>query len=104
LNEVVAEDGQAYRNVIEMVRPIPATRGWRAGDWRGGGSSGYMLPLELPYNARFTTRVGMARLAAPTVRPSSSAWEENGRELVAGVASYDGKLDIDIDLVLRQRK
>jgi len=66
LPEVVAEDNLTYRNVIEMVPP-GSGYGWIEGyfgdwqeQWQAGG---YMLPLELPYNTRFTARVGLSRQA-----------------------------------------
>jgi hypothetical protein len=66
LNTVVAGDGQAYRNAIEILPP-PEGYGWVEGvfgDWQEQWSTGgYMLPLELPNNARFTARVGMSKRA-----------------------------------------
>ena len=66
LPEVVAEDNLTYRNVIEMLPP-GSGYGWIEGyfgdwqeQWQAGG---YMLPLELPYNTRFTARVGLSRQA-----------------------------------------
>jgi hypothetical protein len=106
LPEVVAGDNQTYRNVIEMVPPNSGY-GWIEGyfgDWQEQWQSGgYMLPLELPYNVRFTARVGL----------SGEARGEGGVTFLFGIqdergaihwwpavkASYDGKLtDLDIDL------
>ena len=106
LNEVVAEDGRAYRNVVETVPP-DSGYGWIEGyfgdwqeQWQAGG---YMLPLELPYNARFTAVVGLAKDAPGSggVTFLFGIQEENGStSWWPGVkASYDGKLDsLDIDL------
>ena len=106
LTEVVAEDGRAYRNVVETVPP-DSGYGWIEGyfgdwqeQWQAGG---YMLPLELPYNARFTAGVGLAKDAPPGsgVTFLFGIQEENGStNWWPGVkASYDGKLDsLDIDL------
>ena len=62
LTEVVAEDNRTYRSVIGMAPPRSGY-GWLEGtfgDWQEQWQSGgYMLPLELPYNARFTARVGL---------------------------------------------
>jgi len=66
LPEVVAEDNLTYRNVIEMLPP-GSGYGWiegSFGDWQEQWQAGgYMLPLELPYNTRFTARVGLSRQA-----------------------------------------
>ncbi len=106
LNEVIAEDGQAYRNVVETAPPGTGF-GWIEGyfgDWQEQWQSGgYMLPLELPYNARFTAKVGL----------SGEAQGGSGVTFLFGIqdekgsvnwwpalpAAYDGKLDsLDIDL------
>lgn len=106
LTEAVAEDGQAYRNVVETVPP-DGSYGWIEGyfgdwqeQWQAGG---YMLPLQLPYNARFTARVGLAGGAQGSdgVVFLFGVQEESGNtNWWPGVkAAYDGKLDsIDIDL------
>jgi hypothetical protein len=62
-----------------------------------------MLPLDLPYNARFTARVGLARDAPPGsgVIFLFGIQEENGSTgWWPGVkATYDGELNgLDIDL------
>jgi len=107
LNEVVAEDGQIYRNVVETVPPNTSFA-WLEGyfgewqeQWQMGG---YMLPLELPYNARFTARVGLSNQAQGSSgeliflfgiqdeRGSVNWWP-------AVTAAYDGKFNsLDIDL------
>ena len=106
LNEVVAEDGQTYRDVVETVPP-GSGNGWIEGyfgDWQERWQTGgYMLPLQLPYNARFTARVGLSKDV-----PDSSGvtflfgiqGEDGSVNWWPGVtAAYDGKLDsIDIDL------
>jgi len=106
LNEVVAEDGQSYRNVIETVPPGTGF-GWIEGyfgewqeQWQIGG---YMLPLQLPYNARFTARVGLSREAQGSggVTFLFGIQEENGNTnwWPAVQAAYDGELNsLDIDL------
>lgn len=106
LTEVTAEDGQVYRNVIETV-PSNLSFGWIEGffgdwqeQWQAGG---YMLPLQLPYNARFTAKVGLSEEAqgGSGVTFLFGVQEENGNtNWWPGVkASYDGKLDsLDIDL------
>lgn len=64
LNSVVAGDGKNYTNAIEMV-PAPDSYAWIEGlfgDWQDQWQAGgYMLPLELPNNARFTAKVGLSR-------------------------------------------
>jgi hypothetical protein len=106
INQVVAEDGRAYRNVVETVPPGSGF-GWIEGyfgDWQEQWQSGgYMLPLQLPYNARFTARVGLARDAPPGsgVIFLFGIQEENGSTgWWPGVkATYDGELNgLDIDL------
>jgi hypothetical protein len=66
LTGVVSADNQTYRSAIEMVTPGDAYS-WIEGvfgDWQEQWQSGgYMLPLQLPHNARFTARVGLAREA-----------------------------------------
>jgi hypothetical protein len=106
LPEVVAADNQTYRNAIEMIPPGDGY-GWIEGvfgDWQEQWQSGgYMLPLELPYNARFTARVGLSRETGEGrgvtflfgIKDDSGAvvwWPAVG-------ATGDGRLhDIDIDL------
>jgi hypothetical protein len=106
LNSAIGEDGQNYRNVIEMVPP-PESYGWVEGvfgDWQEGWqTSGYMLPLELPNNARFVSRVGLLKEAAGSSGVTFLFGLTTGGNAVTwwpGVkAAYDGKLDnIDIDL------
>jgi hypothetical protein len=105
-NEAAAEDGNVYRNVVETVPPA-AAYGWiegRFGEWQEQfQSGGYMAPMEMPYNARFTASVGLAGEA----RDSGSAsflfglQAENGDTewWPAVKAAYDGKLgSMDIDL------
>jgi len=106
LPEVVAEDNQTYRNVIEMVTPGTGY-GWiegSFGDWQEQWQvGGYMLPMELPYNARFTAGVGL----------SEGARGGNGVVFLFGIqdergainwwpavkGSYDGVINsLDIDL------
>ncbi len=105
LPEAVAADNQTYRNVIRMVPP-GAGYGWIEGifgdwqeQWQAGG---YMLPLELPYNARFTARVGLSREAGGGgVAFLFGIQDEKGGTVwwPAVNASYDGRLhDMDIDL------
>jgi len=106
LTEVVAEDGQTYRNVVETVPP-DSSFGWIEGyfgdwqeQWQAGG---YMLPLELPYNARFTARVGLSKEAQGCggVTFLFGIQEENGSLTwwPAVKASYDGELNsLDIGL------
>lgn len=106
LNEVVAGDGQAYRNVIETVPP-GAGPGWIEGyfgDWQERWQAGgYMLPLELPYNARFTARVGLSKDAQGSGGVTflfGIQDESGGTAWWPGVkATYDGALEsLDIDL------
>lgn len=106
LNEVVAEDGQTYRDVLETVPPNSGY-GWLEGyfgDWQEQWQSGgYMLPLELPYNARFTAKAGLTRdaQAGSGLTFLFGIQEENGSvNWWPGLpAAYDGKLDsIDVDL------
>jgi len=106
LPQVVAEDNQTYHNVIKMVPP-ESGYGWiegTFGDWQERWQAGgYMLPLELPYNTRFTARVGL----------SQEARGGNGVAFLFGIrdeqggtnwwpavnASYDGTINsMDIDL------
>ena len=106
LPEVVAEDNLTYRNVIEMLPP-GSGYGWiegSFGDWQEQWQAGgYMLPLELPYNTRFTARVGLSRQA----RGGGGATflfgiqdEKGGINWWPSVeTSYDGIIDnMDIDL------
>ena len=106
LPEVVAGDNQTYRNAIEMVPPN-AGYGWiegSFGDWQEQWQApGYVLPLELPYNARFTARVGLSEEA----RGSSGVAflfgiqdEQGGTNWWPAVkATYDGSINsMDIDL------
>jgi hypothetical protein len=106
LTEVVAEDGRAYRNVVETVPP-DSSFGWIEGyfgDWQEQWQmGGYMLPLELPYNARFTARVGLSKEAqgGDGVTFLFGIQEENGSTnwWPAVQAAYDGELNsLDIDL------
>jgi len=106
LTEVVAEDGQTYSDVVETVPP-DSGYGWLEGyfgDWQEQWQSGgYMLPLQLPYNARFTSKVGLLKdsIDSGGVTFLFGVQEENGSvNWWPGVtATYDGKLDnIDIDL------
>jgi hypothetical protein len=106
LTEVIAEDGQAYRNVVETVPPN-SSFAWLEGyfgDWQEQWQmGGYMLPLQLPYNARFTSAAGLSRESqgGSGVTFLFGIQEESGyTNWWPGVkASYDGKLDnIDIDL------
>ena len=106
LNDAAAEDGQAYPNVVETVPPNSGN-GWLEGyfgDWQEQWQSGgYMLPLQLPYNARFTAKVGLSKDAplGSVVTFLFGIQEEGGSvNWWPGVtAAYDGKLDnIDIDL------
>jgi hypothetical protein len=106
LFEAVAEDNLTYRNVIEMVPPDTGFA-WIEGyfgDWQEQWQmGGYMLPLELPYNARFTAGVG---LSAESRGGSGVSFlfglqDEKGgvRWWPAVMAAYDGNLDsLDIDL------
>jgi len=106
LPEIVAEDNQTYRNVIEMVPPNSGY-GWiegTFGDWQERWqAAGYMLPLELPYNARFTAGVGLSEEA----RGGGGATflfgiqdDRGGTNWWPAVnASYDGRIDsMNIDL------
>ena len=106
LTEVVAEDSQTYSDVVETVPP-DSGYGWLEGyfgDWQEQWQSGgYMLPLQLPYNARFTSKVGLLKdsIDSGGVTFLFGVQEENGSvNWWPGVtATYDGKLDnIDIDL------
>lgn len=103
--EIGLEDGKSYRNVIEMTPPsesyawIEGLFGEYQSQWQRGG---YMIPLSVPANARFTAKVGLAK----------SAEGGNGVTFLFGLvdagstnylsriaATYDGKLDsIDVDL------
>lgn len=106
LNVAVAEDGASYNNVIVTVPP-PDAFGWVEGlfgEWQGGWqTAGYMLPIELPNNARFTAKVGLTKEAEGSggvtfVFGLMSA--SGAMEWWPGVkATYDGQLDsLDIDL------
>jgi len=106
LTEVVAGDGRAYRNVLETVPPN-SSFGWLEGyfgDWQEQWQmGGYMLPLQLPHNARFTARVGLSREAAGSsgVTFLFGIQEENGALTwwPSVKASYGGELQgLDIDL------
>ncbi len=106
LPEVAAADNQTYRNAVEMVPPVDGY-GWIEGifgdwqeQWQAGG---YMLPLQLPYNARFTARVGLPREAAESESVTFLFGIKNDTGEViwwpAVEAKSDGSLqDIDIDL------
>jgi len=105
LSEVVAVDNQTYRNAIEMAPPGDGY-GWIEGifgdwheQWQAGG---YMLPLELPYNTRFTARVGLpvdAGDGAAAAFLFGMQDEEGTTWWPAVQASGDGSLhDMDIDL------
>ncbi|MFA5078724.1 MAG: CARDB domain-containing protein [Dehalococcoidia bacterium] len=106
LTGFVSADNHTYRSAIEMVAPGDAYS-WIEGifgdwqeQWQAGG---YMLPLQLPYNARFTARVGLAREAG---EGGSAAFlfgvRDDRGEVVwwpAVEAKGDGSLhDIEIDL------
>jgi hypothetical protein len=106
LNSVTAEDGKDYSNVIEM-EPPPEAYGWVEGlfgDWQEAWQmGGYMLPLELPNNARFTARVGLSKEG----QGSSGVTFLFGLMSAGGAINWwpgvksspDGRLDsIDIDL------
>jgi len=106
LPEVVAEDNQTYRNAIEMVPPNTGY-GWiegSFGDWQEQWQAGgYMLPLELPYNARFTAGVGLseeARGGSGVAFLFGIQDERGGTEWWPAVKkSYDGSISsLDIDL------
>jgi hypothetical protein len=106
LPEAVAEDNQTYRNVIEMVPP-DASFAWLEGyfgDWQERWQmGGYMLPLELPYNARFTARVGLSEQARGGTGIVFLFGIQDERGNIhwwpAVKASYDGRLNnLDIDL------
>jgi len=106
VNEVVAEDGQAYRGVVETVPP-DSSFAWLEGyfgDWQEQWQiGGYMLPLQLPYNARFTSKVGLSKEAQGSggVTFLFGIQEENGNTnwWPAVKESYDGALhSLDIDL------
>lgn len=100
------EDGSSYRNVIQMIPPAESYA-WIEGlfgeyqeKWQSGG---YMIPMIVPVNARFTARVGMSKEA----QGSSGVTFIFGLIDSSGVrtdwpgvkGSYDGMLDsIDIDL------
>lgn len=105
LSLVTAEDGAEYRNVIEMV-PARESYAWLEGvfgdwqeQWQAGG---YMLPMSLPNNARFTARVGLSREseASEGVTFQFGIMEGGGISWWPGVkAEYDGVLQsMDIDL------
>ncbi len=106
LNTVVAEDARSYANVIEIV-PAPDGYSWVEGvfgDWQEQWQSGgYMLPLALPNNGRFTAKVGLSREAEGSsgVTFLFGLMDSSGSiNWWPGVkAGYDGKLqDVDIDL------
>ena len=106
LNSVVAEDGKSYRNVIEMV-PAPESYSWVEGvfgDWQEQWQlGGYMLPVELPNNSRFTAKVGLSKEAAGSSGVTFQFGLMNASNAVdwwpAVKADYDGTLQsIDIDL------
>ncbi|MBN1375555.1 MAG: hypothetical protein JXA01_05320 [Dehalococcoidia bacterium] len=63
LGSVVAADGETYFNVIRMV-PVAESYAWMEGvfgDWQERWQlGGYMLPLELPNNARFSSMIGLS--------------------------------------------
>ena len=86
LNSVIAEDGNSYSNVIEMV-PAPESYAWVDGvfgDWQEQWQSGgYMLPLELPNNSRFTAKVGL----------SKEAEGSSGVTFLFGLMNVNGDID-----------
>lgn len=69
LGSAVAADGETYPNVIQMV-PAAESYAWIEGifgDWQERWQlGGYMLPLELPNNARFTSMVCLSGEASET--------------------------------------
>jgi hypothetical protein len=104
--EAVAEDNITYRNVIEMVPPNTSFA-WIEGyfgDWQEQWQmGGYMLPLQLPYNARFTARVGLSAEArgGGGVSFIFGIQDEKGgiKWWPAVMAADDGSLNsLDIDL------
>jgi hypothetical protein len=105
LPEAVAGDNQTYRNVIEMVPPNSGY-GWIEGyfgDWQEQWQSGgYMLPLELPYNARFTARVGLSGQARGGSGVTFLFGVQDERGVInwwpAVKASYGTIISLDIDL------
>jgi len=106
LPEVIAADNQRYSNAIEMIPP-GAGYGWIEGifgDWQEQWQSGgYMLPLELPYNTRFTARVGLSGEAGDGGSVAFLFGIKDDRGAItwwpAIEASSDGRMhDIDIDL------
>jgi hypothetical protein len=106
LFEAVAEDNITYRNVIEMVPPNTSFA-WIEGyfgDWQEQWQmGGYMLPLQLPYNARFTARVGLSAEArgGGGVSFIFGIQDEKGgiKWWPAVMAADDGSLNsLDIDL------
>lgn len=106
VNEVVAADGNAYRKVIQVVPPS-SSFSWVEGlfgewqdQWQAGG---YMLPIEMPYNARFTATVGMPHAPGPGSGVTflfGLQSEDGGVEWWPGVqVSRDGRLqEMNIDL------
>lgn len=105
--QLLAEDGNTYRNVLEITPPS-ASYSWIEGifgdyieSWQ---APGYMVPLEMPLNARFTGQVG---LSADTPSRDAQAvfkmgiMDERGSLtwLAEKTATGEGKLDsLDVDL------
>jgi len=105
-NSVIAEDGNTYPNALETVPPY-ASYGWIEGlfgDWQETWQAGgYMLPLEIPHNTRFTAKVGLTQNAESSkgVTFMVGLMDGSGKiEWWPGIkAFYEGKLDaMDIDL------
>ncbi|MCX6007784.1 MAG: hypothetical protein NTZ34_11090 [Chloroflexi bacterium] len=106
LSSVIAEDGNSYRNVIEMV-PAPESYAWLEGvfgdwqeQWQAGG---YMLPIELPNNSRFTAKIGLSKEAEGSSGVTFLFGLMNANGSInwwpAVKAGYDGTLQsMDIDL------
>jgi len=105
-NSVIAEDGKTYPNALEMVPPY-SSYGWIEGlfgewqeSWQAGG---YMLPLEIPHNTRFTAKVGLTQNAGGSRGVAFMVGLMEGGNYIEwwpGVkVYYDGKLDsMEIDL------
>ena len=103
---LLMEDGQSYSNVIEIYSP-PQGYSWIEGlfgeiveQWQSGS---YMIPMEIPHNARFTARVGLAEDAEDRSGITflfGVIGPDGTRSFWPGVsANYDGRLEaFDIDL------
>ena len=99
LNSALAEDGKSYGNVIEVVPASDSYRVgrgsiWRlAGEWQAGG---YMLPLTLPNNGRFTAKVGLSTESEGSSGVTFLSWLDGRQRSHQLVARRESRLRRDI--------